>query len=78
MDHSPREEEVKKAIDEMSNCKSPGADAIPVKVYKAGGPVLTNKQATLFQSFLEKDQIPQQLKDGSSHTYIRGNESAKL
>ena len=50
MDATPEENEVKKAISQLSSSKAPGSDAIPAEIYKAGGPVLLQKLTELFQS----------------------------
>ena len=43
LDRPPSEEEVKKAIKQLSTGKAPGADAIPAVVYKHGGYMLLQK-----------------------------------
>ena len=36
-------EETRKAVQQLSSCKAPSADAIPVEVYKAGGLPMAEK-----------------------------------
>jgi len=72
LDNLPTEEEVTKAIKQLSCGKAPGSDAIPAEVYKAGGPVMVQKLTELFQSMWNKRKVPQQLKDASKvHIYKR-------
>ena len=44
LDRPPSEEEVKKAIKQLSTGKAPGADAIPGEVYKHGGDTLSTTE----------------------------------
>lgn len=72
MDASSEEDEVKKAINQLSSGKAPGSDAIPAEVYKVGGPVLLQKLTELFQSFWKQRSIPQEFRDASIvHLYKR-------
>ena len=59
------EEEVKKAIKQLSSGKAPCADAIPAEVYKYGGDTLLQKLTDLFRRMWDEEVIPQQLKDAS-------------
>ena len=65
LDATPTLDEVRKAIQQLSKGKAPGADAIPAEIYKEGGPVLTDKLLTLIQLIWEKEQLPQDFKDAS-------------
>ncbi len=47
LDRPPSEEEVKKAIKQLSTGKVEGADAISAEVYKHGGDVLIQRMTTL-------------------------------
>ena len=74
LDRPPSEEEVKKAINQLSTGKAPGADAIPVELYKHGGDTLLQKLTDLFSRMWDDEVIPQQLKDASIiHLYKKGN-----
>ena len=48
LNRPPSEEEVKKAIKELSTGKAPCADAIPAEVYRHGGDTLLQKLTDLF------------------------------
>ena len=65
LDRPPSEEEVKKAVKQLSTGKDPGADAIPAEVYKHGGNMLLQKLTYLFCRMWDEEVIPQQLKDAS-------------
>jgi len=52
------EEEVKAALNEMKNKKSPGDDDIPIEAIKEGGETLLSAITTLFIKCLEQEQIP--------------------
>ena len=72
LDNPPTEEEVRKAVKQLSCGKAPGSDAIPAEVYKAGGPALMQKLTDLFQSMWSEGKVPQQLKDATMvHIYKR-------
>ena len=72
LDNLPTEEEVRKAIKQLSCGKAPGSDAIPAEIYKAGGPTTIQKLTQLFQSMWNEGKVPQQLKDASIvHIYKR-------
>ena len=66
------EDEVAKAIKQMSAGKAPGPDAIPAEVFKSGGHSLLRKLRDLFQSFWESETLPQEFKDATIvHIYKR-------
>ena len=68
----PTESEVLTAIKHLSRGKAPGSDSIPAEIYKAGGPVMTQKLTELFISMWEQESIPQELKDATPvHLYKR-------
>ena len=72
LDRPPSEEEVKKAIKQLSTGKAPGA--IPAEVYKHGGDMLLQKLTYLFCRMWDEEVIPQQLKDASIiRLYKNGN-----
>ena len=74
LDRPPSEEEVKKAIKQLSTGKAPGADAIPAEVYKHGGDTLLQKLTELFCRMWDEEVIPQQITDVSIiHLYKTGN-----
>ena len=74
LDRPPSEEEVKKAIKQLSTGKAPGADAIPAEVYKHCGDMLLRKLTYLFCRMWDEEVIPQQLKDASIiRLYKKGN-----
>ena len=68
----PTENEVAKAIKQMSVGKAPGPDAIPAEVFQSGGPSLITKLTELFQSVWESEILPQDFKDATIvHIYKR-------
>jgi len=72
LDVPPCEDEVTKAIKQMSSAKTPDPDAIPAEVFKSGGPSLLQKLTALFQSSLESEALPQEFKDATIvHIYKR-------
>ena len=74
LDRPPSEEEVKKAIKQLSSGKAPGADAIPAEVYNHGGDTLLQNLTDLFRRMRDEEVIPQQLKDASIiRLYKKGN-----
>ena len=74
LDRAPSEEEVKKAIKQLSTGKAPGADAIPADVYNHGGDTLLQRMTDMFCRMWDKEVIPQQLKDASIiRLYKKGN-----
>ena len=74
LDRPPSEEDVKKAIKQLSTGKAPGADAIPAEVYKHGGDMLLQKLTYLFCRMWDEEVIPQQLKDAPIiRLYKKGN-----
>ena len=72
LDIPPSEDEVAKAIKQMSCGKAPGHDAIPAEVFKSGGPALLTKLTELFKSFWDNETLPQEFKDATIvHIYKR-------
>ena len=64
--------ETRKAVQQLSSGKAPGADAIPAEVYKAGGLPMAEKLTELFHCMWRKWAIPQEFKDASIiHLYKR-------
>ena len=72
LDEFPTVTETRKAVQQLSSGKAPGADAIPAEVYKAGGLPMAEKLTELFHCMWRKEAIPQELKDASIiHLYKR-------
>ena len=72
LDNLPTEQEVQKAIKQLSCGKAPGSDAIAAEVYKAGGPVMRQKLTDLFQAMWTEGKVPQEFKDATIvHIYKR-------
>ena len=68
----PTVTETRKAVQQLSSGKAPGADAIPAEVYKAGGLPMAEKLTELFHCMWRKEAIPQEFKDASIiHLYKR-------
>ena len=74
----PTEEEVSKAIKQLSSGKAPGADSIPAEIYASGGPKLKECLSALFTVMWNQEKLPQDLKDASIiHLYKRkGNRNS--
>ena len=51
-------EEVKAAVIEMKNRKSPGEDGVPIEAIKLGGDTLVSAITALFNKCLESEKIP--------------------
>ena len=49
LDRVPTQEELVKAISQLSSGKAPGSDSIPAEVYKCGGPALICRVLQLFR-----------------------------
>uniref|UniRef100_A0A183TDV3 MCM_lid domain-containing protein n=1 Tax=Schistocephalus solidus TaxID=70667 RepID=A0A183TDV3_SCHSO len=61
-----------RAVQQISNGKAPGSDAIPPEVYKPSGPRLVAELSKFFQEMLRQGQVPQDLKDVTIvHLYKR-------
>ena len=72
LDEFPSVMETRKAVQQLSSGKAPGADAIPAEVYKAGGLPMAEKLTKLFHCMWRKEAIPQEFKDASIiHLYKR-------
>ena len=65
LDIPPSEDEVAKAIKQMSCGKAPGPDAIPVEAFKSGGPALLTKLTEFFKSFWDIETLSQEFKDAT-------------
>ena len=64
--------ETRKAVQQLLSGKAPGVDAIPAKVYKAGGLPMAEKMTELFHCMWRKKAISQECKDASIiHQYKR-------
>ena len=77
LDEFPTVTETRKSVQQLSSGKTPGADAIPAEVYKAGGGggrglPMAEKLTELFHCMWRKEAIPQEFKDASIiHLYKR-------
>ena len=72
LDAPPPNEEVSKAIKQMTSGKAPGPDAIPAEVYKMGGETIRSELTNLFQTMWNQEHLPQELKDATIvHIYKR-------
>ena len=72
LDEFPTVVETRKAVQQLSSRKAPGADAIPAEVYKAGGIPMAEKLTELFHCMWRKEAIRQEFKDVSIiHLYKR-------
>ena len=72
LDEFPTVTETRKAVQQLSSGKAPGADAIPAEVNKAGGLPMAEKLTELFHCMWRKEAIPQEFKDASIiHLYKR-------
>ena len=72
LDEFPTVTETRKAVQQLSSGKAPGADAIPAEVYKAGGLPMAEKLTELFHCMWRKEAIQQEFKDASIiHLYKR-------
>ncbi len=72
LDNLPTEDEVRKAVKQLSCGKAPGPDTLPTKIYKAGGSALIQKLTELFETMWSEEQVPQQLNDATLvHVYKR-------
>ena len=68
LDKFPTVMETRKAVQQLSSGKAPGADAIPAEVYKAGrggGLPMAKKLIELFHCMWRKEDIPQEFKDAA-------------
>nr|VZH99574.1 unnamed protein product [Spirometra erinaceieuropaei] len=54
-----------RAVQQLSNGKAPGSDAIPAEVYKHGGPLLMDHLTALFQEMWRQGEVPQDFKDST-------------
>ena len=76
LDGLPTVSETEKAIKLLSSGKAPGSDAIPVEIYKAGGPPVAEKLTELFHIMWRKKAIPQEFKDATIiHLFTRKGNS---
>nr|VZI29243.1 unnamed protein product [Spirometra erinaceieuropaei] len=72
LDLPPSLRETIRAVQQLSNGKAPGSDAIPAEVYKHGGPQLMNHLTALFQEMWRQGEVPQDFKDATIvHLYKR-------
>ena len=73
----PNLAETLKAIKQMSNGKTPGADGIPLEVFKHGGDKLAQNLVRLSNVIWDSESVPQEFKDANIiHLYKRkGNRS---
>ena len=78
LDEFPTISETVKAIKLLSSCKAPGSDAIPTEIYKAGGPLVAEKQTELFHIMWRKEAIPQEFKDARIIHLFKRKENPRL
>ena len=72
MGNPPTLSELEIAIHQLSSGKAPGADVIPVEVYKYTGPLLRNKLNQLIDVIWDQEIAPQESKDAFIiHLYKR-------
>nr|VZI38510.1 unnamed protein product [Spirometra erinaceieuropaei] len=72
LDLPPSLQETIRAVQQLSNGKAPGSDAIPAEVYKHGGPQLMDHLTALFQEMWRQGEVPQDFKDATVvHLYKR-------
>ncbi|BHF74133.1 hypothetical protein SprV_0401721700 [Sparganum proliferum] len=72
LDLPPSLKEIIRAVQPLSSGKAPGSDAIPVEVYKHGGPQLMDHLTALFQEMWRQGEVPQDFKDATIvHLYKR-------
>nr|VZI51647.1 unnamed protein product [Spirometra erinaceieuropaei] len=72
VDLPPSLQETIRAVQQLSNGKAPGSDAIPAEVYKHGGPQLMDHLTALFQEMWHQSEVPQDFKDATIvHLYKR-------
>ena len=72
LDLLPSTEDVRRAVNQLSDGKAPGKDAIPAEIFKLGGEALLGKLTELFQSIWKIKRLPQDFKDASIvHLYKR-------
>nr|VZI42377.1 unnamed protein product [Spirometra erinaceieuropaei] len=65
LDLPPSLQETIRAVQQLSNGKAPGSDAIPAEVYKHGGPLLMDHLTALFQEMWRQGEVPQDFKDAN-------------
>nr|VZI39406.1 unnamed protein product [Spirometra erinaceieuropaei] len=72
LDLPPSLQETIRAVQQLFGGKAPGSDAIPVEVYKHGGPLLMDHLTALFQEMWRPGEVPQDFKDATIvHLYKR-------
>ena len=76
LDEFPAVSETVKAIKFLSSGKAPGSDAIPAKIYKAGGPLVAEK-LSYFTLCGEKKPSLKNSRMQQLSTYSKGKEILK-
>nr|VZH97735.1 unnamed protein product [Spirometra erinaceieuropaei] len=72
LDLPPSLQETIRTMQQLSNGKALGSDAIPAEVYKHGGPQLMDHLTALFQEMWRQGEVPQDFKDATIvHLYKR-------
>ena len=71
LDAEPTATEVATATNALKNCKAPGVDAIPAKVYKHGGAELAHKLHCLFIQIWKHSIVPQDFNDATIVTVCK-------
>ena len=67
--------ELKKAIAELQNSKSPGEDGLPVEIFKHGGAPLEERLLNLFSQIWQTENTPNQLKNAQIVTLYKNKGS---
>nr|VZI31712.1 unnamed protein product [Spirometra erinaceieuropaei] len=76
LDLPPSLQEIIRTVQRLSSGKAPGSDAIPVEVYKHGGPQLMDHLTALFQEMWRQGEVAHDFKDATiMHLYKRKGNS---
>ena len=73
----PSLEEVEKAINQLKNNKATGSDGVPAKLFKVGGPALTDHTHRLIPKIWSTKTIPTDLRDISIVTIFKKGDKAQ-
>ena len=77
LDEAPTDEEVRRAVNQMSTGKAPGIDGIPAEILKHGGEELLQQLTNLFTQIWNENSVPQDFKDALIvHIYKRKGDRA--
>ena len=79
LDELPTVSETVKAIKLLSSDKTPGSDAIPAEIYKAGGPPVAEKLTRFISHYVEKRSHPSRIQGCNNYPPIqKERESSSL